>query len=446
MSAEARSVVAAPLHQVFAWHERPGALTRLLPPWQPVRVHSESANLRDGRAELAIPGGVRWVAQHRDLAAPHRFVDELVSLPLRWRHEHTFAAVDDGHTEVRDHIDTPVPSRLLAPMLAFRHRQLHCDLAAHADWPARRLTVAVSGASGLIGTALCAFLSTGGHEVIRLERSTRPGPTGRHWDPEAPAADLLDGVDAVIHLAGASVAGRFTAEHKHAVRESRVEPTRRLADVAARTPRGPRVFVAASAIGYYGPRRGDELLDERAPRGDGFLADVVADWERATAPAAEAGLRVAHVRTGIVQSPLGGALRTQRPLFTVGLGGTVGDPAAWLSWIGLDDLLDVYLRALHDETVHGPVNAVAPHPVRAEEYARTLARVMRRPALLPVPALGPRLLLGDEGAREIALASQHVVPARLAAADHRFRHPRLAAALAHQLGRAGLPGTAEEPS
>jgi len=446
MSAEVRSVVAAPLEQVFAWHERPGALTRLLPPWQPVRVRREADDLRYGRAELSLPGGLRWVAQHRDLDAPHRFVDELVSLPLRWRHEHTFAAVDDVHTEVRDQIDTPVPARLVAPMLAYRHRQLAGDLAAHADRPGDPLTVAVSGASGLIGTALCAFLSTGGHRVIRLVRGTPADRDARHWDPDAPAADLLDGVDAVVHLAGASVAGRFTDDHKRAVRESRVGPTRRLAELAARASGGPRVFVAASAIGIYGPRRAEEVLDEQAERGDGFLADVVADWEKATAPAADAGLRVVQVRTGVVQSPLGGALRLQRPLFAAGLGGTVGDADAWLSWIGLDDLLDVYLHALRDERLRGPVNAVAPHPVRAGEYARTLARVMHRPALLPVPAIGPRLLLGSEGAQEIALASQHVTPARLTATGHRFRHPQLADALAHQLGRAGLPGEEEKPS
>ena len=446
MSAEARSVVAAPLRQVFAWHERPGALTRLLPPWQPVRVRREADDLRDGRAELSLPGGLRWVAQHRDLEAPYRFVDELVSLPLRWRHEHTFAAVDDAHTEVRDRIDTPVPARLLAPMLAYRHRQLAGDLAAHGYWSGAPLTVAVSGSSGLIGTALCAFLSTGGHRVIRLVRGTPAGRDARHWDPAAPAADLLDGVDAVIHLAGTSVAGRFTDGHKRAVRDSRVGPTRRLAEVAARAPGGPRVFVCASAIGYYGPRRGQEVLDEQAVRGDGFLADVVAEWEQATVPATDAGVRVVQVRTGVVQSPLGGALRVQRPLFGAGLGGPVGDADAWLSWIGLDDLLDVYLHALRDESLRGPVNAVAPHAVRAGDYARTLARVMHRPALLPVPAIGPRLLLGSEGAQEIALASQHVTPARLAATGHRFRHPRLADALAHQLGRAGLPGAAEQPS
>lgn len=445
MSAEARSVIAAPLEQVFAWHERPGALTRLLPPWQPVQVRHEADNLRDGRAELSLPGGLRWVAQHGELDAPHRFVDALESLPLRWRHEHLFAALDEGRTEIRDRIDTPVPARLLEPMLAYRHRLLAGDLAAHAERPGGPLTVAVSGASGLVGTALCAFLSTGGHRVVRLVRGQSSDPDTRHWDPDAPAADLLDGTDAVIHLAGASVAGRFTDAHKRAVRESRVGPTRRLAELAARAPGGPQVFLCASAIGYYGPRR-EELLDEQAAPGDGFLAGVVAAWEQATEPAAEAGLRVVQVRTGIVQSPRGGALRVQRPLFAAGLGGPVGDAGAWLSWIGLDDLLDVYLHALRDETLHGAVNAVAPHPVQAGDYARTLARVLHRPALLPVPALGPRLLLGSQGAREIALASQRVAPARLAAAGHRFRHPRLADALAHQLGRAGFPSAAERSS
>lgn len=441
MSITASSVVDAALDDVFAWHERSGALTRLLPPWQPIRVRREAPSLRDGRAELALPGGLTWVARHGGYEPPHRFVDELTSLPLRWRHEHRFEAVDPARTRVIDCVDTPVPAALLRPTFAFRHRQLAGDLAAHAgigSLAAAPLTIAVTGSSGLVGTALCALLSTGGHRVIRLVRSPASGRGERTWQPDGPDPRLLDGVDAVVHLAGASIAGRFTESHKRAVRGSRVEPTRRLAELAARG--GLAVFVSASAIGIYGPDRGPQMLPEDAERGGGFLADVVAGWEAATAQAADAGVRVVRVRTGIVQSARGGALRLLRPIFTAGLGGHVGEGDEWMSWIGLDDLLDVYLRALVDDRVSGPVNAVAPHPVTSAEYARTLAGVLHRPALLPVPDLGPRLLLGAEGSREVALASQRVEPARLTAAGHHFRRPQLAAALAHELGRETLPG------
>jgi uncharacterized protein (TIGR01777 family) len=244
----------------------------------------------------------------------------------------------------------------------------------------------------------------------------------------------LSGVDVVVHLAGASIAGRFTDGHKAAIRDSRIGPTRRLAEVAAAAPDGPRVFVSASAIGVYGFDRGDEVLTEESSRGDGFLADVVADWEAATAPASEAGLRVVTVRTGIVQSSAGGTLRLFRPLFATGLGGRVGDGQQWLSWIGLDDLLDVYYRALYDDRMNGPVNAVAPQPVRNVDYTRALARVLHRPALLPVPSFGPRLILGQQGSRELAEASQRVAAAKLDALGHRFRRSHVDDALAHELG------------
>jgi uncharacterized protein (TIGR01777 family) len=219
------------------------------------------------------------------------------------------------------------------------------------------------------------------------------------------------------------------------VRNSRIRPTRQLAELLVRTVAGPAVLISASAIGYYGYDRGDETLTEDSDRGDGFLADVVADWEDASAPAEQAGVRVVRVRTGIVQSPRGGTLRLMRPLFSAGLGGRLGSGQQWLSWIGIDDLVDVYHRALWDAALFGAVNAVAPQPVRNTEYTRTLAHVLHRPAVLPVPPLGPRLLLGGQGARELACASQRVIPGRLSQSGHRFRQPDLDSALRHLLGR-----------
>lgn len=435
------SVVEHPVPEVFAWHERPGAVVRLTPPWVPVRVLREARSLSDGEAVLGLPLGLRWVARHSDGHPPRQFVDELVSAPLRWvlpwRHTHSF---DDerGRTRVTDTVETTVPRALLRSMFAYRHRQLRLDLAAQAAARGqgdRPLVIAMTGSSGLVGSALAAFLTTAGHGVIRLVRGTPRGPGERRWDPDAPAHDLLRGVDAVIHLAGASIGGRFTAAHRAAVRDSRIGPTRALARLAGRTPDGPAVFVCASAIGYYGADRGDEVLDESSARGDGFLADVVADWEEATAPASAAGVRVVNVRTGLVQSPRGGTLRLLRPLFTAGLGGRLGDGRMWQSWIGIDDLVDVYHRALYDPELAGPVNAVAPEPVRNGAYTATLARVLRRPAVLPVPSVGPRLVLGRQGVSELAEASQRVSPAVLGSRGHRFRHTSLEPALRHLLGR-----------
>jgi uncharacterized protein (TIGR01777 family) len=437
------SIIDAPASEVFAWHERPGALQRLLPPWQPITVARESPSLEDGQAVLRLPGHVRWVAQHSNDDPPRQFVDELVSLPLHWRHTHSFTALDDGATRVTDHVETPVPGSLLLQTFRYRHRQLADDLAAHRRH-GRTLTVAVTGSSGLVGSALCAYLSTGGHHVIRLVRRVPSGPFERAWDPVRPDPRALEGVDAVVHLAGASIAGRFTDAHKRLVRESRVGPTAALARVMAAMPDGPRVLVCASAVGYYGSDRGDEELTEDSARGTGFLAELVEDWEAAAQPAAAAGVRVVHVRIGIVQSARGASLKLLRPLFSLGLGGPLAPGSQWVSWIGLDDLLDVFGRALADDGLAGPLNAVAPDAVTNKDYAITLARVLRRPAIFRVPSLGPRLLLGAEGAREIVQASQRVIPSRLAASDHVFRHADLEACLRHQLGHMRARPAGEE--
>lgn len=444
------STVNSPIEDVFAWHTRPGAFTRLSPPWQPVRPRSESQSLKDGEAILSLPGGLTWVSQHdpEGYRPPHQFVDTIssdgiTSLPvralLRWRHTHEFAESDGGAgTRITDRVQTPVGSQLLRPMFVYRHRQLADDLAAHR-WArengAQPLTIAVTGSSGLVGSALSAFLTSGGHRVIRLVRQQTQNPNERHWDPMRPDPALLENIDALVHLAGQPIAGRFTTDHKQAIRDSRVEPTRLLCNLAAQTPSGPRIVVTASAIGYYGPDRGDEILTEESAAGDGFLANVVSDWEDATRPAIEAGIRVTNVRTGIVQSPRGGTLKLFRPLFSLGLGGRTSTGKQWLSWIDIDDLIDIYNRALFDPGLSGPVNAVAPVPVRNTEYTKTLARVLKRPAFIPVPSLGPKVLLGEEGSQELAEASQNVVPTKLQRVNHRFRQPDLEGSLRHQLGR-----------
>ncbi len=454
MGIEYASVVAHPLDEVFAWHTRPGAMRRLVPPWQPMRVVKETESLADGTAILGLPAGLRWIARHDPAAydPPYQFRDVLSSkglmtLPPRvigwWRHTHRYSDAGHGTTRVHDIVDTTVPAFALRSTFAYRHRQLSEDLAAHSDAAAagaRELTVAITGSSGLVGTALGAFLTTGGHRVIRLVRGEPADDNERRWVPDEPAADLLDGVDAVIHLAGESIAGRFTEAHRRAIRESRIGPTRRLAEVAAATGGRLTTFVSASAVGFYGYDCGDTELDEDSPRGDGFLAEVVADWESATAPAAEAGLRVVAVRTGIVQAAAGGTLKLLRPLFAAGLGGRLGSGRQWLSWIGIDDLLDIYYRAIYDNRLTGPVNAVGPEPVRNSEYTKALAATLHRPALLPVPAFGPRLLLGKQGAVELAEANQRVRPAKLEALGHRFRSTTVTDALAHQLGHDPAPG------
>ncbi|NLG55434.1 MAG: TIGR01777 family protein [Rhodococcus sp.] len=443
MGLDVTRTVPAPRDAVFAWHSRPGALTRLAPPWLPMRPIVEASSLADGQAILSLPARMRWVAQHDpDYFEPgHQFSDYCASSPLkqltRWRHTHTFTDASPGHTLVHDHVQTRIPGRFLDATFRYRHRQLVDDLADH-EWARhyqpKPLTVAMTGSSGMVGTALRAFLTTGGHRVIRLVRGTAQSEDERTWNPDAPDLELLRGVDGVVHLAGASIAGRFTGEHKAKIRSSRIGPTGLLAQVAADTA-SVRTFVCASAIGFYGADCGDSLLDESSPRGTGFLADTVYDWESDTDPATMGGVRVVNVRTGIVQSTQGGVLQLQRPLFEIGAGGRLGSGKQWLSWIDINDLVGIYHRALIDTELVGPVNAVAPDAVRNSDYTRVLASVLRRPAVIPVPPLGPRLLLGKEGARELALASQRVVPAKLDGRGHQFRFPDLEECLRHQTGR-----------
>ena len=296
--------------------------------------------------------------------------------------------------------------------------------------------VLVSGASGLIGSALVPALDTGGHRVTRLVRGAGDGGGDTvRWDPDAGVIDAaaLEGVDAVVHLAGETVAGRWTRSKKERIMESRRGGTGLLARAIAGLERPPHTLVCASAIGVYG-NRGDEPLTERSDTGSGFLADVVREWEAATRPAAEAGIRVVNLRFGIVLSPRGGALGQMLTPFRLGVGGPLGSGRQYMSWISIDDVVGAIQHALVASRLSGPVNATAPEPVTNRVFSRTLGRVLRRPALLPVPPVALRLLFGqfaDEG----LLWGQRVLPEKLLESGYHFRHPSLEAALRHVLGR-----------
>lgn len=293
--------------------------------------------------------------------------------------------------------------------------------------------VAVTGSSGFIGSALVEALSAAGHRVTRLVR--RPAAGSVAWDPSSGAAASagLEGVEAVVHLAGESLAsGRWTPEKKEAIRDSRVLGTRRLCESLMRWPAPPATVVCASAIGYYG-HRGDERLTESSASGTGFLAEVCREWEAACEPAVQAGARVVHLRLGMVLSPSGGAMAKLLPPFRLGLGGRLGRGAQWMSWIALDDALGAIQHVLAAPSVQGPVNLTAPHPVTNRDFTSTLGRVLGRPAILPVPAFALRLALG-QAADELLLTSTRVLPSVLLASRYAFRYPQLDGALRHPLG------------
>jgi uncharacterized protein (TIGR01777 family) len=447
--------LAFPARDVFDWHARPGAVRRLIPPWQNARVVRQTGTIRDGdRTTFRLRVGglpMTWVAEHRDFIDGVQFRDVQLKGPFKhWSHLHHIQPAGESACFLTDRIEfalrlgtfgaaagEPMTRNQLERMFDHRHRVMAADLADHAAIArGRLLTVAITGASGFLGSALSALLTTGGHTVRPVVRGKPALPQAIAWSPGAGAIDAaaLEGVDAVVHLAGENVFGRWTPHKKRAIRDSRVNGTRLLAQTLAKLQRKPAVLVSASAVGFYGSR-GDAFLTEEATKGTGFLADVCAEWEAEAKPAAEAGIRVVHPRIGVVLHPQGGALQMMLPVFRLGLGGVTGDGRNHMPWITRDDVIVGIYRMLFDDTLAGPVNLSAPDPVTGRQLARTLGRVLRRPVMMPVPRFGLHAVFGRELADETVLASQRAQPLKLAKAGHAFRQPTLEPALRELLGR-----------
>lgn len=449
-----RSVMPVSAQELFDWHARPGALERLTPPWDAVRVVERTGTLEPGaRVVLSVPMGpvrLRWVSRHGDIVPGARFTDEQIEGPFRtWVHTHAMLPGGPDSSTLEDRItyDPPLGAagrllsaalvkKRLARLFRFRHDTLRGDLAAHARYAGRpKLRVAMTGADGLMGRTLAPFLTTGGHEVVRLVRRAPRRQDEVEWSVERgvhePAA--LGRIDAVIHLAGAGIADkRWTAARKAELVRSRVEATRNLTESLTRLSAPPKTMLCASAIGYYGARPG-QMFEEDGP-GDDFLSRLCVDWESASDTAVRAGIRLVHLRTGIVLTPAGGALREMMRPFAFGAGGPMGDGRQPMSWIAMDDAVGGYHHALMTETVWGPVNLTAPHAVSNTEFAVTLGQVMKRPAWISVPAFALRLAVG-EMADPLLLTGSRVVPERLLASNYEFRYLRLDEALRHILGR-----------
>lgn len=441
--------------RVQAWHRSAGALLRLLPPWEPVRVVGAPGPPEPGsRVELRVgrpPFSLRWVAEHRALEEGRGFADVQLRGPFdRWEHEHRFTPREGGReTLLEDRVRFRLPGGPLANRLLegsvrgrlergfrYRHRTVAADLRTHrgrrGEEPWR---VAVTGSSGLVGSEIVAFLRSGGHRVLRVVRGRAGGEDEIGWDPSEGLRnpDRAEGLDAVVHLAGEPLTGLWTGEKKAAILRSREEGTRTLVRSLRSLEEPPDTLVSASAVGYYGDR-GDERLTEEADPGEGFMATVCRRWEAAAREAEEAGIRTVRLRLGIVLSGRGGALDAMLLPFRLGLGATLGSGEQWMGWISLDDVLDVVHFVLDRESVSGAVNAVAPEPVRHGDYVRALGRVLSRPVPFRVP--GPLLrAVPGEMAEEMLLASARVVPDALTSAGFSFRHPGVEEALRHQLGR-----------
>jgi len=291
------------------------------------------------------------------------------------------------------------------------------------------MKIIISGASGLIGKPLVNKLRLAGHEVVQLVRRT-PNTNESRWNPATGQIDasVIDGSDAVIHLSGAGIGDRrWTTKYKQELVESRTKSTALLASTIANSAKKPSVFLSGSAIGIYGPR-GDEELTEQSSNGSSFLADICKQWEAAAKPAVDAGVRTVYLRTGIVLTPLGGALKKQLPLFKIGLGGKFGDGRAWQSWISLDDEIAA-IEHLLTAKVSGAVNLTAPNPVTNADFTTALARALKRLAILPIPKFGPQLLLGAELADALLFTGQRVMPSELLKSGFVFKHSTIEVAL-----------------
>lgn len=456
-----RSSVDLPVSQTeaFAYHERAGALQRLIPPFENVRVERSDGSLRPGsrvvlkQSLFGIP--LRWIAEHTRYEPPRLFADTQKSGPFaHWLHQHHFETIGPSESRMIDAIEYRLPGGSLGrtlggglvqskleAMFAYRHRITRDDLALarQHDFPASR--IAISGSSGLVGGTLTSLCSLLGHRTLSIVRDD-PGNTELADDEVAAWCDdgswgeqasKLEGVDAVVHLAGKNIASnRWTDPVKKEIRDSRVIKTRRLCERLARLDAPPKVLVCASATGIYGDR-GDEVLTEDSVLGDDFLAEVAQQWEAACQPARDAGIRVVHARFGLILWPTDGAL-SKSLLPAKLMGGRLGAGDQWWSWIALDDVVGAIYHALATDSLVGPVNFVAPQPVRNSDFAITLGRVLSRPALIPAPAFGLRLALG-EMADALLLSSTRASSAKLQTSGYQFRFRELESALRYMLGK-----------
>ena len=438
-----------------AWHERPGAFERLAPTWEKLTLVRRAGSIRNGD-ELVFalhkgPLRLLWHARHSDFIAGQQFRDTALRSPFSsWTHLHQFVSVDGDRSELRDTIDWSMPfgrpgtalaspfvRHLLRRMFTQRHQRTRNDLMVQARYAMPPQTFAITGATGLIGQQLTAFLRTAGHTVLPFSR--RPMASEARtliWDPAAGLLDptALEGVDHVIHLAGAGIADeRWTEARKREIMDSRVQGTALLARTMAAMSSPPKTFLSASAVGYYGHRESG-TVDESGPLGTGFLAQVCARWEEAAEPARAVGIRTIHPRLGIVLAGQGGALAKMLLPFQLGAGGPIGSGRQAFPWIALDDVLGAMLHLVATPSIHGPVNLVAPECPTQAQFAKTLGRVLSRPAFMPLPAAAVRLAFGEMGERAL-LEGAFVTPRVLTETGFTWVHGTLEQALRFELGR-----------
>ncbi|TYT73373.1 TIGR01777 family oxidoreductase [Desulfobotulus mexicanus] len=447
---ELRRQIRLPLspEKVFEWHSRKDALLRLSPPWaMPVHLRQQSGLKTGGQVSMRIPLGplsLPWKGYYPEVSAPFFFKDIQTKGPFAfWEHSHYFHP-DAAGCRMEDILRFALPAgpagnffaakmvkEKLEKLFHWRQHVLEDDLSAPLPRP---MTILMSGSSGLVAESLIPALTTAGHRVIPLVRQRGISGT-RFWNPEKGCADpdIMDGVDAVLHLGGEPIGeDTWTEEKKRRILQSRIQGTRFLVQAIKKASHPPKILISASAIGYYGHRK-DSVLSEADSSGQGFLARVCRMWEE-EALQAQDFCRVVCLRIGIGLTPRGGALARLYPLFSMGLGGTIGRGRAWMSWIAMEDLVRAIRFLLHAEEISGPVNLTAPQPLQARAFADTLGSTLKRPSGMQLPPSLLHLCLGEMG-KEVLMSSTRAYPFKLEAAGFRFRYPDLKSALPMLTGK-----------
>ncbi|MGY8768859.1 MAG: TIGR01777 family oxidoreductase [Pirellulales bacterium] len=449
-----RSEVPVSVENLFQWHQSPGALARLMPPWENARLISSDGSIQPGSSttlQIKIgPIRLNWVAQHTKFSLNQHFQDIQVSGPFSfWQHDHRFEPSGENLSFLEDQIEYRLPggflggfitgqsvSRKIERMFRYRHETMIEDFKSYAQSiKDSKMNIAISGSKGLVGSALWPYLENDQHQLTRLVRSN-PADKEIVWNYQSNVfdAEKFADIDSVIHLAGESIAeGRWTKAKKQRIVDSRLLGTKFLCDNLAKLPTPPKSIICASAIGYYG-ETGNHPVNEDSPQGDLFLSDVCSKWEEATQSATDAGIRVVNLRFGVILSPKGGALAKMLLPFSLGVGGKIGNGRQFWSWISLDDVISAIHFLLNNTNISGPVNIVAPHSVTNLEFTKTLGKVMRRPTIFPMPHFAARVALG-EMVNDLLFASTRVVPQKLLDTGFEFRHPDLEPALRHLLGK-----------
>ena len=450
-----RSRINAPVEDVFSWHERPCAIERLCPPWDYLKIIDQTGGIAMGdKVVMEMKTGpikYKWHADHTAFIKNMLFIDKQTKGPFAsWIHTHQFESEGKASCILEDAIEYRFPMHpffhvmfntfvlnKLKRIFNYRHKTIADDIYVHLSYKDKSpKTILIAGASGLIGSCLVPFLTTGGHRVIKLvRREPLQGKDEVFWDPSAGILDPddLNNIDAVINLAGDNIAqGRWTDEKKKRIIDSSVKGTLLLSETIAKLKYKPSVFICASAVGYYG-NRDDTLLTEEDEAGDGFLASVCVDWEKSTSPASQAGIRTAFVRFGAVLSPRGGALAKMLFPFKMGFGGKIASGKQYLSWIAIDDVLGAVYHVIMNDSINGPVNLVSPNPLANVDFTRILCRAISKPMIFPLPAWVVKLMFGEMG-NEALLSSIRVKPKKLLDTGYSFRFPHLKDALCHLLG------------